>query len=94
MDAPQSDLAAVRRALDAARDSLATGSRDQPIGATTDSGATAAAMGHLLDAVMGIANFLENAAGPGNTGVVDGDMPAGGPKFDRSRPHRGYGRSE
>ena len=28
-----------------------------------------------------------------NSAVVDEDMPAGGPRFDRARPRRGYGRS-
>ena len=98
MDATRPDLAAVRRALDAARVSLADGSRDGAGGRPPDPVALATAVGQLIGAVEGLADLLEAANGQagkvGNTGVVDEHMPAAGPKFDRSRPHRGYRRGE
>jgi hypothetical protein len=98
MDAARSDLAAIRRAVDAARSSLADGSRDNSEAVAADPAALAAAVARLLDAVEGMADLLDATLGepdvPTNIGVVDANMPVAGPKFDRSRPRRGYGRGE
>lgn len=98
MDTTRSDLAAIRRALAAARVNLDERARDGAEGTPPDPEALAAAVGQVIGAVARMADLLEaitgDADGPRNSGVVDDTMPPGGPKFDRSRPHRGYGRGE
>lgn len=100
MEEPQRPaLGTVRAALDEARTLLAGADTVDPAsGAVLDTQTLATVTERLLEALEGIVVLVDGPIArsdkAANAAVVEGTMSAGGPKFDRARPRRGYGQGQ